>query len=194
MRFVTIMTLAAAGGLLGACGAAGSFSGTVDGTTLAVGDAVFVTANAALGSSAQALYVVLANTPDICAQIRHAEAAKNETFFILELAQHAPSGDDPPVTAGTYTVAAPASTSATVLTAAAVFNATDAHCAVTTYAAASAGTVTLTAFTDGKAGTAQGRFAVVLNAASTVRGNFSAHNCGELATRFNSPPGQLACR
>ncbi len=157
-------------------------SGEVAGARLEVRDAVFFTDSQDPRVPAQALHVVLTDTPRACERSKAGEPERNETALSFTLQRCDTAGNRHPVGAGTYDgrdcFEHPHSTN----TAALVWRHHDAQGKETAYWEASSdvpASVELTAFQAVPGGRARGSFRAVLEGGFKVEGDFHATFCDQ---------------
>lgn len=169
--------LVAAVSMMALVGCAGSVNGTVAGNNLAVADAVFAVLKS--DGKAVALFVALADKPNVCDSLKANREAKNSTTLTMAFSRT--SGLEvlaPDV--GDYTVAESAFRLGDGNKAQGSFNRYDSTCEdtiATEKRVSKSGLIKVTNLKSEQGGTANGTFDITFGSGDKVTGNFNATYC-----------------
>jgi hypothetical protein len=164
--------------VLGACGGSNSASGTVEGASLSVRDALSfqatLTADLPDGGAVYLVGFVLTDTSGICADIAAQRSPPSTTILSVGVEGFQP------ITLGTYPVSLLPNPDLTV----AAFVKADANCQSAVSDEATSGSVTFSAISSGQA---SGTFDLTFPDAGHLTGSFSAPNCAAFQNALLNP-------
>lgn len=176
--------------VLAACGGndAGSVSGKVHGTSISVDDSI--SAAVTINTNQHGASIVLANTPNACADITNRVTHPNEKVVIISVADYANLTFTTPTAPGTYSIYQGGSIPAKAAKLQVVMDDLNCNAIDNMGATATSGTVTLTTVSGN---TFAGSFDALLDSQDHITGSFSPTECPAIQTLVDGQ-GSASCQ